>query len=143
VPSLETTVLPLDTWDAMSNLRAFQEAEVPASSLDDYIHTIENLERSTRLVALAGCYVETGAVLAWMYGIHDSILIDIGSHRPHALVILAYYSVLLATLEKNFWYSRGWARQLLDDIEVKLNGQPKFLAMLQWPKKSLVDSYQL
>ncbi|KAH6880461.1 hypothetical protein B0T10DRAFT_412199 [Thelonectria olida] len=142
-PSLEATVLPLDTWDAMSNLRAFQEAEVPASSLEHYTDTIDHLERATRLVALAGVYVESGAVLVWMYGIHDSILVDIGSHRPHALVILAYYCVLLATLEMSSWCGRGWARQLLDDIEVKLTGHPKFLAMLQWPEKSLVDLYRV
>lgn len=136
-------MLPMDTWDAMSILRAFLEAEVPSSSLDDYTHTIDNLERSIKLVALAGVYVETGAVLAWMYGIRDSILVDVASHRPHALVILGYYSILLATLEKSFWYARGWARQLIDDIEGKLNGQPKHLSMIEWPKKNLVEMYRL
>ncbi|KAH6879843.1 hypothetical protein B0T10DRAFT_582520 [Thelonectria olida] len=70
----------------------------------------QSLECSAKLIALAGAHIETGAVLAWMYGIHESILMDIRSHRPHALVILAYYSVFLATLEKRFWYARGWAR---------------------------------
>lgn len=144
LPCLENTTLPLDTWDAIRQLRTFQEAEAPSSSLERYYSdAVESLECSAKLIALAGAHIETSAVLAWMYGIHESILLDIRSHRPHALVILAYYSVFLATLEKSFWYARGWARQLLDAIEAKLAGKPQYLKMLQWPKHSLVNFYCL
>ncbi|KAK7408412.1 hypothetical protein QQX98_009397 [Neonectria punicea] len=141
-PSLENSLLPIDTWAAIGRLRDFQEAEIPSASLKHYVESIERLEETAKLIACAGVHVEAGAVIAWMYGIDDSVLMDIGAYRPHALLTLAYYSLFLATLEKNFWYSRGWGRQLLEQIETKLAGQSKFLQLFQWPKQKLTDLYQ-
>ncbi|KAI5459415.1 hypothetical protein BGZ63DRAFT_360577 [Mariannaea sp. PMI_226] len=143
LPSLENTVLPLDTWDAIQRLRVFQEEEVPSSSLEHYLELVDSLHRSAKLIALAGAYVECGAIFVWMYGIHESILMDIDSHRPHALVILAHTTVFLATTEKLYWFARGWARQVFNAIEAKLIGQPKFVNMLQWPKHNLANLYGL
>ncbi|KPM43315.1 hypothetical protein AK830_g3244 [Neonectria ditissima] len=118
------------------------QAEIPSASLKPYIGAIDRLEETAKLISCAGVHAEAGAVLAWMYGVDDSVLIDIGAYRPHALLTLAYYSLFLATLEKSFWYSRGWGRQLIDQIETKLAGQSKFLQLFQWPKQKLTDLYR-
>lgn len=125
LPSLENSLLPLDT----------------STSLEHYLDLVDRLEDNAKLIARAGPYVECGAVLAWIYGIHDSILMDIAAYRPHALLILAYYSLFLSTLERNHWYTKGWSRQLVENIEIQLIGQTKFLELFQWPKQKLAESH--
>ncbi|KAH7143393.1 hypothetical protein EDB81DRAFT_759839 [Dactylonectria macrodidyma] len=107
LPSLENSVLSLDTWDAIDELRAFMETAVPASSLEHHAKAVEKLFECAKLIAVAGVYFEAGGVVVFMYSIYETILMDIGARRPHALVILTYYAIFLATMEKNFWYSRG------------------------------------
>ena len=77
---------------------------------------------------------ESGTAFAWMYMVDDSIVLDVGHHRAHALLIIAYYSILLVMEEKNFWYARGWAKQLVDQIDAQFDGQPKFLQLMEWPR---------
>ncbi|KAH7129978.1 hypothetical protein B0J13DRAFT_452073 [Dactylonectria estremocensis] len=138
---LGDSILPLDTWDALGKLREFCKAEIPSASLKDYLNSIDRLEDTVKLVACAGVHVEGGAVLAWIYGVEESILVDIGAHRPPALLILSYYVVFLSTLEKNFWYCRGWGRQLTSEIETKVVGEPKCLELFQWPKQRIADMF--
>ncbi|KAH6955883.1 hypothetical protein BKA56DRAFT_503162 [Ilyonectria sp. MPI-CAGE-AT-0026] len=141
IPSLENSLLPLDTWDAIGRLRDFYKTDLPSTSLEHYLELVDKLEENAKLIARAGPYVECGAVIAWIYGIHDSIIMDIAAYRPHALLILAYYSLFLSTLERNHWYTKGWSKQLIEDIEVHLIGQPKFLELFQWPKEKLAESH--
>ncbi|KAF7549473.1 hypothetical protein G7Z17_g6358 [Cylindrodendrum hubeiense] len=141
LPPLDKSFLPLDTWDAIRRLHDFYQAEIPSTSLKHYIETVDMLQDTAKLIAQAGVYVEAGAILAWMYRIGDSILVDIRAHRPHALLVLAYNAVFLSTLEKNFWYSRGWGKQLIEEIEIKLAGEPKCLEIFQWPKQAMIDLF--
>ncbi|KAF5012046.1 hypothetical protein FDECE_1867 [Fusarium decemcellulare] len=138
-PSLENSTLPPDTWGALQRLRAFQEADIPSIGLKHYHHAVHQLETSAKLFALSGLYTEAGAVLFWVYTIDDSILIDLNARRPHALLLFAYFLVHLASLERNFWYMRGWAQQSIDQIEEGMAGQPKFLDLLQWPKERIAE----
>ncbi|KAH7161637.1 hypothetical protein EDB81DRAFT_925225 [Dactylonectria macrodidyma] len=139
--SLADSILPLDTWDALRKLRELCQVEIPSASLKDYLESIAKLEETVKLIACAGVHVESGSVLAWTYGVSESILVDIGAHRPHALLILSYYVVFLSTLEKNFWYCRGWGRQLTSEIEAKVVGEPKCFELFQWPKQRMADLY--
>ncbi|SPJ78437.1 uncharacterized protein FTOL_06826 [Fusarium torulosum] len=139
-PSLDNSSLPTDTWAAYQRLRAFQEADIPASSLEHYASALEGLESSARLFAAAGLHAEVGAAQFWIYTLHDSVLFDLASHRPHALLLLAHYLVHWAALEKNFWYTRSWSLQVMAEIEEKLTGQPNFIEMLHWPKQRVTET---
>lgn len=50
--------------------------------------------------------------------------------RPQALVILAYYCVLLDCLEDR-WWMEGWATRVLQDVNNTL--QPQWLHWISWP----------
>ncbi|KAK7217165.1 hypothetical protein V2G26_005168 [Clonostachys chloroleuca] len=136
-PSLEHCPLPHDTYDAIAKLQSFHEQDLPAASQADYRsaigHFIETIER----IAVAGAHYECGAVLVWPYHVEPSLLADLKARRPHGLLVLAYYCVFLALLEKPYWFSRGWSRQLMGEIEASFAGQPMFLDMLKWPKRSV------
>jgi hypothetical protein len=134
-PSLEHCPLPHDTYDAIAKLQSFHEQDLPAASQADYrsaiVHFIETAER----IAVAGAHYECGAVLVWPYHVQPSLLADLRARRPHGLLVLAYYCVFLALLEKPYWFSRGWSRQLMGEIEASFAGQPMFLDMMKWPKR--------
>ncbi|RSL74502.1 hypothetical protein CEP51_011536 [Fusarium floridanum] len=142
-PPLDNSPLPPDTWDALKRLRAFQEADIPSGGISHYLHAVGQLEISAKLFAFAGLYAETGAAIFWLYTIDDSIFIDLNSQKPHALLLFAYFLVHIAALEGNFWYLRGWARQIMIKIEEGLVGQPKFQELLQWPKARVSDALAL
>jgi hypothetical protein len=101
---------------------------------------VDGLETSVRLFAAAGAQAESGAVQFWLYAIHDSVLLDLAAHRPHALLLFAHYVVHWAVLERKFWYLRGWSQQLMAKIEEGLMGQPMFLEMLHWPKQRVAEA---
>lgn len=132
---IEHTNLPLDTEDALRELGKFQSMEIPSTSDEHYAKAFAGLYTSAKLIAAAGVYAESGAVLCWLYLIDDCIVLDIRARKPHALLLLAYYAVLLATLERSFWYIEGWSRPLVEQIEVLFAGKPRFLDLLRWPKK--------
>lgn len=133
--------MPFDTWDALGKLRAFQEQDLLSSSLERYNASVYSLEGGFRLAAVAGTVVEPGAVMAWWNAIPESILDDIRAYQPHAILILAYFSILLVSIEKNFWYPRGWGKRLLEEVETRLLGQPKFAEQLQWPRNAMSELY--
>ncbi|GAB7361530.1 hypothetical protein MBLNU230_g1585t1 [Neophaeotheca triangularis] len=63
--------------------------------------------------------------------------------RPQALVLLAYYCVLLDSLEDRWWVE-GWAGRVLEDINSTL--EPQWLHWISWPTtvclmKSVVSSF--
>ncbi|KAM0274831.1 hypothetical protein ACHAPA_000937 [Fusarium lateritium] len=139
-PPLDNSALPSDTWAAYQRLRAFQETDIPANGLEHYAAALEGLETSARLFAAAGLYAEVGAAQSWIYTLHDSVLFDLATHRPHALLLLAHFLVHWAALEKNFWYTRSWSLQIMAEIEESLTGHPNFIEMLHWPKQRVTET---
>ncbi|EEU33781.1 uncharacterized protein NECHADRAFT_56106 [Fusarium vanettenii 77-13-4] len=133
-PSLDNTFLPPDLWDATRQLRFFLETEVPPESLTHYRDAVNSLEYSARLVALAGAQAESGTVIAAFWTLNEKILVDIGCRKPYTLVLVAYYCVYLAGLNRTFWYARGWVEQVFDQVERSLASHAAFKSMLEWPR---------
>jgi hypothetical protein len=79
-----------------------------------------------------------GAIVSWIPRAKQSVLSDIGARRKHALLLLAYYCVFWATLDKLTWYAKDWSRQLFDTIEGHLAGEEKFVELLKWPEQNLL-----
>ncbi|KAH6874373.1 hypothetical protein B0T10DRAFT_498842 [Thelonectria olida] len=141
-PSLENTNLPHDMWEALQRLRIFHEEEISAPSIVYYRQLMDQLEETIKLVTRAGIHAESGAILGCLYTLHSSIILDLMAHQSRALPFLAYYSVLLVSVERNFWYTRGWGKRLLAEVELMLAGQPKYLSMIQWPIKAIDELYR-
>jgi hypothetical protein len=118
----------------MHRLREFQQGDLPSSSLGAYMDTLDILEECMDACAVAGVHVELGAATGFFWRVSESIVADLRTYRPNALLILAYYSTLLAMLEKTTWRIRGWAKQLMAQIEDKLREQSRFQTLLEWPR---------
>ena len=63
-----------------------------------YTEAIETLQK-TFIMTEAASGFETGDVFVWVYRTSDAFLDLVREHRPEALCILAYFSVLLRMLE--------------------------------------------
>lgn len=130
----EHSVLPTDACSAFSQLKSFYEGEDLLPNHEDYIKVAERMEVSSKLIAGQGPDTELGLVMWWAYDIPPTIMSDIQQHKPHALLLLAYYSVILSTTDRRYWFLRGWARQLLDDVDRRLRSKDRFLEWLVWPR---------
>ncbi|KAH7127933.1 hypothetical protein B0J13DRAFT_588639 [Dactylonectria estremocensis] len=140
-PSLEFTRLPPDTYDALDELVSFLESSLTSHSEKHYLGAVEMLRRTVKLVAKGGLYAECSAVFSWPSGIHQSIILDIRNRNPHALVIVAYVAIVMASLEESFWYFRGWAKPLVKEIEMLLEKHDRHLQLLEWPKAHIKKVY--
>jgi hypothetical protein len=98
----------------------------------DYKKALKYFENSTRQIDLAGPHVEIGMVLMWAYSLSKRVRDDLEAYQPPALVLTAYWCVLLHLVD-NSWFINGASKQLLEDIESKIH--PAFRDWLVWPKR--------
>lgn len=137
-PSLEHSVLPSDTFYALSCLRHFLCEHAPADKKPDYEKAVTTLEMSAAQTAYADVNVEVGAILLWPFFLPDIIVSDTREREPLALVMLSYYAVFMNTLDRSFWFTRGWGREMLGDVEKHVGEQEQFMDLLVWPRRHIV-----
>ncbi|KAH7232647.1 hypothetical protein B0J15DRAFT_432677 [Fusarium solani] len=133
--SLDNSHLPSDTLAALESLRHFLSGRISENCLPFYQSAVDHRDHLASLIALAGLNSEAGTVLGWLFSLPESLLPDIRERRPEALILVAYFSVFLLSLEKNFWYSQGWAKQVFEQILAQLIHRPRFLEALRWPRR--------
>ena len=73
---------------------------------------------------------EPALVFAWPAVVDDSFMTALKRHEPLAIVILAYYSVLLQSADHQ-WWAAGRGRQLMEAIPLVLPSE--WLPLIQWP----------
>jgi hypothetical protein len=69
-------------------------------------------------------------VKIWPSRVSDSFVVLLSNEHPGALVLLAYYCILLKRLE-SYWYMRGYSARLLTQIYTRLG--PKWHIWIAWP----------
>jgi hypothetical protein len=95
------------------------------------------------LIALAGTHAEAGTVVFWPYMLHESLVVDFRASHPHSLVILAFYAVFFAALEKQFWYMRRWASGLIEEVQSRLLSHPIAAVEIRWPRIKIQELLSL
>ncbi|CAG8425899.1 unnamed protein product [Penicillium salamii] len=143
---MQQSLLPAGTREHLSLLHKFvdeypfteseDDPHTPDGSLNtnhrtDYKKALQYFENSTRQIDLAGPHVEIGMVLMWAYSLSTRFRHDLEAYWSPALVLLAYWCVLLHLVEHS-WFINGASRELLEDIEKKIH--PAFKDWLAWPK---------
>ncbi|KAK3898511.1 hypothetical protein C8A05DRAFT_47202 [Staphylotrichum tortipilum] len=118
-PSLKYSPLPEDTFQALSRLSNFFDADDELRNKPDYQNTVAVLEVSATQIAYAGVNIEVGAILLCPFFIPDSVIAGIKERQPHALLVLAYFAVFLNAL----------------DPTAEVGDRERFREMMEWPKK--------
>ncbi|KAJ5553701.1 hypothetical protein N7494_003079 [Penicillium frequentans] len=144
------SLLPPNFWMQASQLRAFihnypfapavqpgqssgdsETTSDPTDRRKEYINALDAFERASRCIELAGTKVEWGMVLIFAQTLSKTFHDDVESHEPAALVIMAYYCVLVHLVD-DIWFTNGLGWQLMEDIESKIS--PEYREWLTWPK---------
>ncbi|KAL4749325.1 hypothetical protein BDW72DRAFT_214131 [Aspergillus terricola var. indicus] len=82
-----------------------------------------------------GWRLETADVFMWLLRIPHDFLFLLNGHQPHAMVIIAYFCVLLHQLER-MWWMKNWGTHILSQIH-HLLPEPIYKAWLQWPMEQI------
>lgn len=70
----------------------------------------------------------------WLYKVEDSFVECLQRREPVALVVLAYFCVLLNDMGSTWWVA-GWVDHLMSEIHDSLHGEHKM--WLRWPVQEI------
>ncbi|KAI4191784.1 MAG: hypothetical protein LQ346_004605 [Caloplaca aetnensis] len=73
---------------------------------------------------------EIGTAFTWPVEVPDKFIQLQQARAPEALIILAHYCVVLHHLD-NYWWMKGWAAHLMDNIYSELTGT--WREWIEWP----------
>ncbi|KAL7626497.1 hypothetical protein AAE478_003269 [Parahypoxylon ruwenzoriense] len=73
-------------------------------------------------------------VLGWLYRMQDSFVSCVHAAEPLALLLLAYYTVLLGTMNQ-CWFIEDWPHHLISRVDELLD--PEDRSWLQWPREQV------
>jgi hypothetical protein len=73
-------------------------------------------------------------IFGWLYTLPDLVLADAQQRRPTALVVFAYFAVLLKRLDAA-WFIRGWPEHIINGIHSNLDEYHR--GYVQWPAQQI------
>ncbi|KAJ5310093.1 RTA-like protein [Penicillium atrosanguineum] len=107
-----------------------------------YLAAIENL-----LEIMRGVYERRSAgssgvdlmdlLIGWVYRLSEEMVGSLERKEPYALVILAYWAVLLKYMD-SAWFMSGWAEHVLSGISTCLDEE--FCPWIEWPMKQVYQT---
>lgn len=100
----------------------------------------------TTLTMLRMCFIrmknrppyecEVSISFLWPVMIPQDYISLLNRRRPEALIILAHYCVILHHLD-DYWWMRGWAMHIIDNIKRELNDEQRF--WIEWPTRVITS----
>ncbi|EFY88831.1 C6 finger domain protein [Metarhizium acridum CQMa 102] len=134
--------LPRISWhDAMASMRKLAERQdgpyalVCVQSLDELALIYEGVygdESGERNVS-----EDRQFVLSWLYRLDSDFVEAVRCQDTVSLLVLAYFAVLLATMEGEWWL-RGWAQHLITSINDIVGP-----TAIQWPRNQVLRQLHL
>lgn len=76
----------------------------------------------------------TDLLIGWVYRLSEGMVGSLERKEPYALVILAYWAVLLRYMD-SAWFMSGWAEHVLSGVSMYLDED--FRAWIEWPLKQV------
>ena len=98
--------------------------------LDVYLPALELLKKSYIQVGAEGNPCEASVGLLWFNVVPTEYLTALTLRQPVALILLAYYCVLLQQIDV-YWYVKGWGIQLIDAVQRSI--PPSLHTWTEWP----------
>ncbi|KAK3717446.1 transcription factor [Vermiconidia calcicola] len=130
------TRLPSEATHQLARLRRFAaRMRAEDETYAKYTVAVESLER---------CFIDTFStdpdssddipatqhIFTWLYRIPSEFVVSLQDRRPLALVIFAYFDVLLYQL-RDLWYMEGWCEHVMSGIYKHLHVD--YRDWLEWP----------
>ncbi|KAF4899851.1 hypothetical protein CGCVW01_v013489 [Colletotrichum viniferum] len=135
--SIRNTNLPCDILEAPEDLQAFQPKDVTPGPGNAYEKATLGLKDIVKTLAACSVFSEAGIVLRWLYFLDADILADIETLQPRALLFVAYFAVILSSIEKTVWYLNGWGEAIIRQVDQLLEEDSKERSMFTWAKQQM------
>ncbi|PKS08120.1 hypothetical protein jhhlp_005395 [Lomentospora prolificans] len=107
----------------------------------DITHIIEGaifkLVKSTQNAARTASTPELRALVVWPIVLSDEFLALFQERHPLALVVIAYYCVIIHNSQSTAWFTRGWGTSVASDINGLLS--PSYRALCEWALHRIID----
>ncbi|KAI0867724.1 hypothetical protein GGS24DRAFT_484699 [Hypoxylon argillaceum] len=81
---------------------------------------------------------ELRTLMSWPIFASDPYVGLLRGSCPGALIILAFYCVIVHETESNTWYSRGWGSKIIQQIHGRLGKE--WVSFIQWPLERTSNS---
>lgn len=118
-----------DVTDAFKLLESQnQQLSEPGPSRETYVLAIRTVKECFK--AITRKTYDRGMLFSWPITVSQDYLELLGSRQPMALVILAYYAVILYEV-RDKWWTMGWGSQLVQEINQMLDGN--WNSLMAWP----------
>ncbi|KAF1983239.1 hypothetical protein K402DRAFT_396941 [Aulographum hederae CBS 113979] len=111
--------------------------DVPPQDKLVYISLIDSLRTgffTLNNVPLTSCCL--APIWAWGALVPESYVLLLGKREPEALVLFAYFAVLIAEVD-HLWWLKGFARHVLVKIEDGLEGAGRCQGWIDWPREKI------
>ncbi|KAH7330414.1 hypothetical protein BKA65DRAFT_434169 [Rhexocercosporidium sp. MPI-PUGE-AT-0058] len=131
-----TIVLEHHTAEALATLKSNSQVSSDALDRTTYLDAVEGLERCFKILSTES--QDFGMVLQWPIAISQEYMALLSSRRPMALVVLAYYAVVLHEVRDKWWVS-GWGTKLAEEINKIL--EDKWKTLIMWPLKRIIPTF--
>ncbi|KAI9699249.1 MAG: hypothetical protein M1820_007221 [Bogoriella megaspora] len=124
----------IDWEEPLQTLREFM-ISYDSSTSDTCVRSLDGLERLYEAIygRSDGSFNdrrEYQFIFSWLYRLEDAFVGCLHLKDPLALLVLAYFAVLLRT-KREVWYVKGWEHHLLNRIRDFL--REDFMHLLHWP----------
>lgn len=133
--------MPNDIFEALDSLSKFYQSNLPEPRRKDYKGAVDEIIKGAYFAAHAGLNIELGVTMFWLYTVADDIVADIQAADPHALVLLAYFAMMLSVIESRFWFLKAWPQLLFSVVDSNLTADQAILDILAWPRKQVFEVY--
>ncbi|KAJ5745791.1 hypothetical protein N7520_010973 [Penicillium odoratum] len=104
------------------------EREMCISAIQDLFEIMDDLYDRVSVGKQGGSLMHL--LIGWLYRRPEAFVHTLEQKQPHALVILAYWAVLLKYME-SAWFMEGWSDHVLTGISSSLH--PDYLPWIDWP----------
>ncbi|KAI9150327.1 Sterol uptake control protein [Paramyrothecium foliicola] len=134
-PPFDHTQVPQGFAAALQQLGDYFELNIRSKKRTDYVEAVRLLEKSYYQVAHAGFQPEVGMLLFTFYGLPETLVGDIETLQPYALVYLLYLLVLMRVMESKFWFLQGWAGMMFDIVNQHIADDYAYVDIAEWPRQ--------
>ncbi|KAJ5792830.1 uncharacterized protein N7503_008808, partial [Penicillium pulvis] len=130
--------------EPLQNLQALLSSIFPPGNLrnSSYCFVFDSLQSRYESVH-GGSTSPSGAelwplIFSWLYTLPDCVVRDMEDKQPVALLLLAFFAVLLDELD-SVWFIRGWPRHIVRGVYNQLKDDHR--GLIHWPLSRLGLSF--
>lgn len=130
----KSIVLSDDIIDALKRLEVWNQLTSKLESeKDTYTRAIKGLKEGFMVIASKDG--ENGMVLGWPIQVGQEFIAFLRSRQPMALVLLAYFAVLLDEI-RDTWWVMGWGRKLIQELNQAVVDD-EWKSLMVWPMNKI------